>query len=183
MLKRALWIFFLTVCFSAVCNAQIEGAYVKVKDFKAFGFGSFLNLGFPVSEANYLTIEGGFKYFKNSDGESMGIFPVLLGYRYTLDQSGSGFYIEPYAGYTFGGTDIAVYDEYSSPVIDANGNFIYLKIAGPSAGMGIGYLFQPMGKVQFNLALRYDHGFGNSAINMVGLRLTHSFGFGRQNGD
>jgi hypothetical protein len=179
MLKKVIFFLVFTISISTICNGQIEGAYVKVKDFKAFGFGAFLNLGFPVSDANYLTVEGGLKYF-NHDDDEVGIFPVLLGYRYTLDQSGAGFYVEPYAGYTFGGTTIGVYDQYGSPVPDGNGRWLYEEVKGPTAGVGFGYLFQPGNKVQFNLALRYDHGFGNAAINMIALRLTHSFSFGRR---
>ena len=179
MSKKLSFVLLFSVSIFTVSHAQIEGAYVKVKDFKAFGFGGFLNFSFPVSEANYLTVEGGFKYF-HSDPEEMGIFPVLLGYRYTLDQSGTGLYLEPYAGYTFGGTTIGVYDEYNSPVGDGNGNWLYEEVKGPSAGLGLGYLFQPGNKVQFNLSLRYDHGFGNAATNMIALRLTHTFGFGRR---
>lgn len=163
----------------AISNAQVEGLFGKVKEFKGFGFGTVLNLGFPVSEGNYLTIEGGFRYLKNSDDEEVGIFPVLAGYRYTLDQSGLGWYVEPYAGYTFGSTTIGVY-ENDSPVSDGNGNWLYEKVAGPTLGAGLGYLFEPRGRMQFNLVFRYDHSFGPSAINMMALRLTHSFSFGRR---
>lgn len=45
------------------CNAQIEVAHIKLKDFKATGFGAFLNFSFPVSQANYVTVKGGVQYF------------------------------------------------------------------------------------------------------------------------
>jgi len=43
--------------------------------------------------------------------------PLLVGYRHTLNGSGAGFYLEPFAGYAFGGTDITK--------MDAEGNIVY----------------------------------------------------------
>lgn len=162
------------------CNAQIEVAHIKVKDFKATGFGAFLNFSFPVSEANYVTLEGGVQYFKNKYDEDLARVPVLLGYRYTLNQSGTGFYVEPNGGYSFGGSSIAVYNEYGSPLSDGNGNWLYEKVAGPTAGAGIGYLFEPGEKIQFNISLRYQHTFANAPSDVFSFRISHAFTFGRR---
>ena len=110
----------------------------------------------------------------------MVLVPVLLGYRYTLDQSGWGLYAEPFAGYSFGESDIGVYSEWGSPLSDGNGNLLYEKVAGPTGGFGVGYLFEPGGAVQFNLGLRYSHTFGPTPVNLFALRLTHTFSFGRR---
>lgn len=61
--------------------------------------------------------------------------PVLLGYRYTLNQSGTGFYVEPNAGYSFGGSTIGGYNEYGALLNDGNGDWLYEKVAGPTGGV------------------------------------------------
>src|SRR5215211_5631311 len=103
--KQLLILNFILLC-SLFCTAQIEVAHVSVKDFKSTGFGGFLNFSLPLSEANYVTLEGGLQYFKNKYDEELALIPVLLGYRYTINQSGSGLYVEPNAGYCFGESTI-----------------------------------------------------------------------------
>ena len=182
LLKKQFFVlYFLLLCYH-FSTAQIEVAHVSIKDFKAIGFGGFLNFSVPISEADYVTLEGGLQYFTNKDEETAGLIPVLLGYRYTLNRSGTGFYVEPNAGYNFGGTTIGVY-ENDSPVSDGDGNWLYEKISGPTAGINIGYLFQPGGRVQFNLALRYEHSFGSTSTNMVSFRVSHAITFGRRSDD
>ena len=178
--KSCIVLCFLLVSF-LFSKAQIEVAHVSVKDFKATGFGAFLNFSFPASEANYITLEGGLQYFYK-DEEDMALIPVLVGYRYTLNQTGTGFYVEPNAGYSFGASSIGVY-ENDSPVSDGNGNWLYESVKGPAAGAGFGYLFEPSGKIQFNLGLRYEHVFGNAASNLVSFRISHAFTFGRKRDD
>jgi len=170
--------FLLFVC--TICTAQIEVAHVSLKDFKAFGFGGFLNFSLPVSEASFVTIEGGIQYFKNKYDEDLGLIPVLLGYRYTLNQSGTGLYVEPNAGYTFGVSSIQTYDEVGSLISDNNGNLVYHKVAGPSAGIGMGYLLEVGRRTQFNIGLRYEHSFGQTGTNVFALRLSHAFTFSRR---
>lgn len=151
-------------------HAQVEVAYAKVKDFKSVGFGGFLNFSFPVSESDYLTIEGGAQYFKNKFSEDLILIPVIAGYRYTLDRSGSGFYAEPFAGYAFGGSSIEIYD--------SNGDWEDgdAEVAGPVAGLGIGYLID-LGNIPFNFALRYQHSFGEYGANVFAFRISHTLGF------
>ncbi|MGN6601155.1 MAG: hypothetical protein ACTHK8_01825 [Ginsengibacter sp.] len=141
------------------CNAQIEGAYAITKNFHAFGFGGFLNFSLPVSEANYLTIDAGYEQFK--DNYDLDVAPVLLGYRYTLDQSGSGWYVEPNVGYAF----------------NAGGD---LRIQGASAGFGLGYLVD-VGSIPFNFGLRYEHVFGSPATEILSFRIAHSLSLGFRN--
>lgn len=158
---------FIIFCFGLLsfnlCKAQIEVAHISSKDFSAFGIGGFLNFSIPVSEANYVTLDGGVQYFKDKNTMELVLVPVLIGYRYTLDQTGSGFYIEPNAGYTFSVSDY--------------GNY-----AGPVAGVGVGYLIT-LGNVPLNFGLRYEHSFGKPPTNVFALRIAHSLFFGRRNND
>jgi hypothetical protein len=177
LLKKQFFILYFLLFSFNLCNAQIEVAGASGKDFKAIGFGGVLNFSLPVSEAaNFVTIEGGFQYFKSQDDEALALIPVLIGYRYTLNQTGEGLYIEPDAGYTFGASSIGTYD--------SNGSWLggEQKVAGPTAGIGTGYLFQ-LGNIPFNVGLRYQHNFGNYATNILALRILHSFGFGRRSND
>ncbi len=95
----------------------------------------------------------------------------------------SGFYVEPVAGYTFGATDIQVYDANGTPLYKSNGDEMDQKVSGPDAGLGFGYLFQESGPIRFNISLRYEHTFvnGDPATNVISLRLSHAFSFGGRN--
>ncbi len=179
-LIRQSLLLFIACLSSYFSSAQIEVAHVSVKEFKATGFGAFLNFAVPVSDANYLTLEGGLQYFENADTESLGLIPVLIGYRYTLNGSGTGIYLEPNAGYTFGESTIGIYNEVGNPLADDEGNYLYEKVKGPTAGIGVGYLFEPGGRMQFNLGLRYERSFGSAPTNIFALRLSHAFTFGRR---
>ena len=182
LMRPSLLLFIASLSFY-FCSAQIEVAHISVKEFKETGFGSFLNFSLPVSHANYLTLEGGLQLFKNSNDENVGIFPVLIGYRYTVNHSGTGFYVEPNAGYTFGESTIGIYDEVGSPMTDGSGKYLYEKVNGPTAGIGLGYLFVPGGGIQFNVGIRYERSFGNTATNMFAFRIAHAFTFGRRQKD
>lgn len=173
--KQSFVLYFLLFSFH-FSNAQIELAGVSAKGFSAIGFGSFLNFSIPVSEANAVTIELGFQYFKNQYDEDLAFIPVLAGYRYTLNQSGSGFYVEPNAGYSYGASSVEKYKENG----DDTGEEI--KVTGPSAGIAAGYLVD-LGNIPFNFSLRYEHNFGNTATNVFSFRIAHSFGFGRRRDD
>lgn len=156
-------------------NAQIEVDYVKAKKFNAIGFGGFLSFSFPIQEADYITVEGAAQYLKNnSTSEEMYMVPMLTGYRYTIDRSGMGLFIEPCAGYIIGSTDASYYDESGNQTEEV-GDF-----QGLAAGAGVGYLFD-LGNISFNVSIRYLHGFGKYQTNTLGLRLAHSISFGRRN--
>ncbi len=163
LLKKRFFILYFLLFSFYFSNAQIEVAQASTKDFSAIGFGGFLNFSIPVSEANYVTIEGGYQHFKDKNTNELGLVPVLAGFRYTLDQTGTGFYVEPNAGYTFSFSDLENVD-------------------GASAGIGVGYLID-LGNVPFNFGLRYEHIFGNPATNVFSFRIAHSLSFGRRNDD
>ena len=170
--------FLLLMTFNA--NAQIEVARVSLKNFKAFGLAGFLNFSLPLSDADYLTIEGGLQYFKDKNDDDLMLVPALLGYRYTINRTGTGFFLEPNAGYCFGGSSIQKYNAVGSPIAESDGTLAVEKVAGPVAGLGIGYLFAPSGNIQFNVAIRYQRTFGEAATNVVAFRISHAFTFGRK---
>lgn len=176
--KTFSFLFFSLLSFS-YCQAQIEVVHATVKDFKKTGFGGFLNCTIPASEANYLTLEAGVQYFKNEYDEDLGLIPVLLGYRCTLDQSGYGLFIEPNAGYTFGSSTIGVYDEHGAQLVDEKG-WAVEKVAGPMAGVGVGYMFEPFQKSQLSIGIRYEHTFGKAPVNVFAFRISYGFSFGRR---
>lgn len=179
---RSMFTFIAACLFSLHSNAQFEVDYVKLKDFKAIGFGGFLNVAFPVNESDFAVFECAGQIFTNSSTEELYLLPVVVGYRYTFDRSGYGFYAEPNFGYTFGGSTIMVYDEFDSPLGDPNSdNWLYRKPSGPTAGAAIGYLFNPEGKVQLNLVLRYQQGFAKDATSVFSFRVSHAFTIGHRN--
>ena len=162
MLKRSFPVlcFILFSFFSG--KAQIEGAYASTKNFSGFGYGAFLNFSLPVADANYITIDAGYEHFEDK-GDEMDLVPLLLGYRYTLDQSGSGWYVEPNVGYTL---DVV-------PTYGSNPE-------GVSAGIGFGYLVD-LGRVPFNFGARYEHLFGNPAASIFSIRIAHSLSLSFRN--
>jgi len=168
---RSIPIILISILLGTTANAQLQGDYLTFKGFSSFGFGGFFNFSIPVSEANYVTGEVGLDAFSNNDG-NVAIAPMLAGYRYTFDGSGTGLYVEPNAGYSFGGTDFQV--------VDQNGNYSNPSISGISSGIALGYLFEPSGKIQFNVGLRYEHIFNSLGPNMFSLRISHAFIFGRR---
>ncbi len=129
------------------------------------GFGAFLKFGYPVSEASEVSIEASALFFfvKGSDGDGLAVVPFKLGYRYTLNGTGTGIYIEPQAGYNFLGAN------------SYNGEHPF---KGPVLGLGTGYLFEPSGRIQFDLGIRYETVMiKGGAANYIALRLSHNFSF------
>ena len=156
-------------------NAQLEGAYINLKTFKAIGYGGHLNFKFPISEGGYLTTEGGFYLFKKNES-NVAVAPVLLGYQHTLDRSGTGFFVEPLAGYTFGGTDITKVDEEGNDVTVVNrdgvGEYVNQSVKGITGGLAAGYIFS--GNTPLLVGLRYERVFvsNDPGVNLVGVRIT-----------
>jgi hypothetical protein len=99
----------LSFIICATLNAQLQVDHLSFKGFSATGFGGFLNVAIPVSDADYLTAELGLDVFSSNDYHVVTL-PILVGYRYTFNRTGAGFYIEPNAGYSYGGTDIQLAD-------------------------------------------------------------------------
>ena len=118
------------------------------------GFGGFVKGGYPVTD----------------DGTIM--VPLKAGYRYTLDGSGTGFYVEPQVGFNLVGI---------TSLHDANGNQINLNYHGVVFAAGTGFLFTAW-NAPFDLNLRYetviDHGGSN---NFISLGISRFISFGKRN--
>jgi hypothetical protein len=171
---------FLLTAFCA--NAQLEGAYVDVRNFKAFGFGGHLNFKFPITEGASLTTEGGIYIFKFQDRNAV-ILPVLLGYQYSLNGSGTGFFVEPLVGYSFGGTDWDREDEDGNTIYEVNNGIATTenqKVKGLTAGLATGYIFN--GRTPVTVGLRYDRVFvaKDPSVNLFALRITWPLFGGRK---
>ncbi len=194
-LNKKLFLTPLLFCLCSAAYAQIEVAHLitktavptgfgtlKDQNVSSTGFGSFLNFGIQINETSAVTIEGGIYVFSQDDNHFyMG--PCLVGYRKLLTKSNDyGWYLEPILGYTFGDTDIQKSNDNGNPLYQADGNPLNQKVAGPTTGLGFGYLFQPSGWIRFNISLRYEHAFvnGDPSTNIIALRISHAFSFGRR---
>lgn len=147
------------------------------KDYK-LGFGAFLKTAIPLNEASDCTIEGGVNFFflNYGSGGSYGtvMCPLKVGYRYTINQSGEGLYIEPQVGYNLFGV---------TSMLDKQGYPVDLKYHGVVFAAGAGYLFslwnQPM-----DLNFRYEtviaHGGSNNSIS---LGISRIIRFGNRDGE
>jgi hypothetical protein len=180
-LHKKLFLLCIPVFFFTAAHAQIEVAHLQSKNFNATGFGGFLNFAIPLTDADAVTIEGGLYYFSNN-GYHEAVAPVLVGYRHLFSDYDYGFYAEPFAGYSFGATDIQKLDANGNALYKPNGNELDQKVTGATAGLGFGYLFQQSGPIRFNIGLRYEHVFvsGDPVLNIFSLRISHSFSFGRR---
>lgn len=176
--KRVLTGFALFL-FIVQANAQIGVMKLvgnNTKDY-AMGFGAFIKAGIPVSESADVTMELGLDifYLKGYGGRYGTIMcPLKAGYRYILNGTGQGFYVEPQAGYNLVGI---------TSLPDENGNDINLKYHGIVLAAGTGYLFT-IGRAPFDLNLRYetimDHGGSN---NMVSLGVSAAIFFKKRDTD
>jgi hypothetical protein len=146
------------------------------KDY-SFGFGAFVKTGIPVSDGADATIEIGADFFPDKDypgdyGTAM--CPLKLGYRYTLNGTGQGLYVEPQAGFNLYGVT-SMQDDY--------GHDVDLKYHGVVLAAGAGYLFS-LGRTPFDLNLRYEtiiaHGGSN---NIISLGISRTISFGKRNSD
>jgi hypothetical protein len=165
---------FLLNFFIIQANAQLGVMKLIGNDTKNYklGFGAFIKAGFPVSDASNVTLEIGVNFFPSKDaGEGTAMCPLKAGYRYTLNGTGEGFYVEPQVGYNIYGV---------TSLLDDNGNNVDLKYHGVVLAAGAGYLFS-IGNVPIDINLRYEtviaHGGSN---NLVSLGITKSFSFGRR---
>ena len=143
----------------------------------SFGFGAFIKSGIPVSEGADVTVEIGANFFPEKEypadyGTVM--CPLKAGYRYTLNATGQGFYVEPQVGYNLYGV---------TSLQDENGQDINLKYHGVILAAGVGYLFT-IGQAPFDLNLRYEtvmaHGGSN---NLIGLGISRTISFGKRDSD
>lgn len=160
-------------------QAQAQLGVMKMvgKDTKDYtiGFGAFVKTGVPVSDGSDITLEIGADIFFMNDGyngaDGTIMCPLKAGYRYTLNGTGEGFYVEPQVGFNLYGV---------TSLHDDNGNVINLKYHGVVFAAGTGYLFN-IGNAPFDLNLRYEtviaHGGSN---NLISLGISRFISFGRR---
>lgn len=128
----------------------------------ALGFGGFIKAGVPVSDGADATLELGANIFplRGYGTEFATIMcPLKAGYRYTLNGSGQGFYVEPQAGFNLLGVT-------SLPADFGSKDFNY---HGVVLAAGAGYLFT-IWSAPFDLNLRYEtviaHGGSNNFLSL-----------------
>ena len=173
-LNNNLLLFLTLFCISNTLHAQVEAAHLSTKGESSTGYGIFIRPGFPIGKADEISIEAGLDYFTH-DVSHIADIPLLMGYRHTLNGSGAGFYLEPFAGYTFGGTDITKMDAGGNIVYNNAGNAEDENLSGPTAGLGFGYII-PRASLPLNIGLRYEHIFvsGEPSQDILALRVSWS---------
>lgn len=163
----------LVTCFLiSQLKAQIEISRPIGKDSKDYtiGYGGFLNLGYALTDASDVTLEAGVIYFplrESNFTQGIWVVPIKLGYRYSIDGTGTGFYVEPQVGYCVAGlkSDDNVDDE----------------IKGFVWAAGAGYVFPSDKKSNYNIGLRYESiKHKNGSVNFIALRISRGFRFGRR---
>lgn len=169
MLTLSLLCFFIVNAYAQLGVMKLVGS--GTENYK-LGFGAFIKAGVPVGNSGDVTLEIGANYFPSKDeGQGTGMVPLKAGYRYMLNGTREGFYVEPQVGYNLYGV---------TSVLDENGYNVDLKYNGFILAAGAGYLFS-IAEIPFNVNLRYEtviaHGGSN---NLVSLGITKSFMFGRR---
>lgn len=159
-------------------NAQLGVTHLVGNNTSKYttGFTAFVKTGYLVSAGSDVTLEAGADIFFLKDGYGTAdgtiMCPLKAGYRYTLDGTGEGFYVEPQVGFNLVGV---------TSLHDDNGNQINLHYHGVVFAVGTGYLFTAW-NAPFDLNLRYetviDHGGSN---NFISLGISRFISFGKKN--
>jgi hypothetical protein len=171
---KKLFLSAFAILIAATLHAQIEVTQLIMKGQSATGLGGFFHGGFPVAKGDEIGLEAGFQYF--APGQSHLIFVPLLGsYRHFFNHSGSGWYIEPFAGYAFGNTDIQKLDAAGNPIVNSDSTDVDQKASGPTAGLGVGYIL-PSATLPLNFGLRFEHVFisGDPTATILSFRVSWS---------
>jgi hypothetical protein len=171
---KKLFLIAICVTLSASLHAQLEVAQLFTNGNSYTGAGANLHVGFPVAKGDEVSGEIGFYYFAPNQSHLVFV-PFLAGYRHSFDHSGAGFYVEPFAGYSIGGTDIPEIAANGQPVTNSDGSEVDQKLSGATAGLGIGYII-PKADLPLNFGLRYEHTFvsGNPSPNILAFRISWS---------
>lgn len=157
---KKLFLIAIGITISASLHAQLEAAQLLTRGQSATGFGANLHVGFPVPHGDEISGEIGVYYFAPGQTHTV-LVPLLLGYRHTFDHSGTRWYLEPIAGYSFAGTDIQRSGANGNPAYNADGSAIYQKPSGAAAGLGFGYIL-PNPKLPLNFEVRYLQVFAST---------------------
>ena len=150
MRKEVLYIFFCFLVTVQAATAQIAVVKMVGKNTSNYslGAGAFLKASYPVSDGDDATIELGFFAFPLNDGgngDGTAVIPIKMGYRYTFNREGDGFYIEPQAGYNL----------YGVTSLDVNGYTKNLKFNGVILAASTGYIFH-IKSFPLDLNLHYE---------------------------
>lgn len=173
-MKNMFLIFAVLFAYSASAQIEILTVLNQKPDSKyIIGFGGMLKFGFPVKEgADEINIEVGLKYIPEieyPDAYGIAYLPIKIGYMYSFDRSGTGFYAEPQIGYS-------VYGVRSFQNLD--GRDVDERMTGPVSGLSFGYLFPTEKVVQYDLSIRYENIFYKQGVfHTIGLRLGSHFSF------
>jgi hypothetical protein len=158
--------FLLIALFFIAIQSRAQLSVIKMvgndtKDYK-LGAGLYLKAGYPVSEGDDITIEAGgylFRLYDNSFEYGTIVVPAKVGYRYTLNREGNGFYVEPQVGYNI----------YGASTLNVNGYAKDFKYHGIVLGAGTGYLFS-IWSAPVDLNLHYetimDKGGSNNYVRL-----------------
>ncbi|HWJ27851.1 MAG TPA: outer membrane beta-barrel protein [Flavisolibacter sp.] len=179
-MKIALLILSLVFAFSFASHAQkgnnqIGVAFetgIPVGDFGEInkaGFGGSAKGLFGVGTVGQISLTSGYtsystksKYLQSGEKETIGIVPVLAGYRHNLNS----FFIEPQVGVGI----YSIHDSGSSDDLnDSKASFTW--------ALGVGYKINNV-----ELGLRYQNGKVNdwiSTFEFVGLHLGYNFSLGK----
>ncbi len=170
----------LALLMAATLHAQLEVTHVFLHKESLTGFGAFLHVGFPIAKGDEISGELGFDYFSPNMNHLVFV-PFLVGYRHTFDKTGAGWYAEPVAGYSVGGTDIPRTDASGNVLLNSDGSEQDQKCSGPIAGLGFGYIIPNPG-YPINFGIRYEHIFvsGDPSPNMLNFRISWSVLTGRR---
>lgn len=169
MVKSLVTSILIFIAFNGFGQVQVLKLIGTNSDKFSIGYGGFIKYAYPISGSSDISLELGFVNFnlKSNDAYGWIVVPIKAGYRYTLNQTGKGFYVEPFLGYNFLGVDPA--DK---------------KFTGLVYGAGTGYLFNPIGNVYFDLGIQYESALHTGGpANYLALRLTHNFGGKRREND
>jgi len=171
---------FASILFFIVTHADAQLGIMKMVGNNtsnySYGIGAYIKGIFPVSQASDLTLELGANIFFLDDGGSgdgTAVVPIKAGYRYSLNGTGMGLYVEPQVGYNIYGVTSANIDGFTQ-------NF---KFHGLVLAAGTGYLFK-VGNTPLDLNLHYetiiDHG---GSDNYISLGISFYLRFGKRDNE
>jgi hypothetical protein len=167
----------VSVSILSVAKGQLALSILTGKNHADYsiGTGAFIKFSKPVSEAADATIELALQYFGEKEGYTIwgiGYVPLKLGYRYTLNKTGDGIYVEPQLGYNFYG--VRSYQDRLRGELEENFKNIIWSV-------GVGYLMPEKNRFQFDLSLRYEAIYHPTGPNgAISLKLAHNFSFGKR---
>ena len=169
-----------SILFFIVTNSKAQLGVMKMVGKNtsnySYGIGAYVKGIFSVSQASDVTLELGANIFFLNDGgigDGTALVPIKAGYRYSLNGTGLGLYVEPQIGYN-------IYGVTSAYVDGTTENFTF---HGLVLAAGTGYLFL-IGNTPLDLNLHYetviDHG---GSDNYISLGLSFYLHFGKRDSE